>query len=221
MISLRNVTKSYPGSKGLRTVLNRISQDFPPGENVGILGRNGAGKSTLMRIISGGEMPDSGNVARTAKVSWPLGFACGFSNKLTGKDNLRFVCRLYGENYKKVSEYVADFAELGEYMDMPISSYSSGMRAKLTFGISMAFQFDYYLIDELTAVGDAVFRKKSDAVFRERSKRATLLVVSHNMQTIKNLCSKMLVLHQGDLMNFASNDDAEKFYLEVCCGQKQ
>ena len=221
MISLRNVTKAYPSSKGPRTVLNRISQDFPPGENVGILGRNGAGKSTMMRIISGAELPDSGKVHRNARVSWPLGFTCGFSTKLTGKENLRFVCRLYGESYKRVIDYVADFAELGDYMDMPIGVYSSGMRAKLTFGISMAFQFDYYLIDELTAVGDAVFKRKSQAVFQERSKSATLLVVSHSMSTIKNLCSKMLVLHQGNLMDFASNADAEKFYLEVCCGQKK
>ncbi len=221
MISLRNVTKSYPSTKGQRVILNKVSYDFAPGVNVGILGRNGAGKSTMMRIISGAELPNSGTIERTSRVSWPLGFACGFSNKLTGRENLRFVCRLYGERFKRVSNYVEDFADIGEYMDMPISTYSSGMRAKLTFGISMAFQFDYYLIDELTAVGDAVFRVKSEAVFQERSKTATLLVVSHSMPTIKRLCSKMLVLHQGKLLDFASNEEAEKFYLEVCCGQKQ
>ena len=221
MIALRNVTKSYPGTKGRRVILDRINYTFVQGENVGILGRNGAGKSTMMRILSGAELPDSGRVERTSRVSWPLGFACGFSSKLSGRENLRFVCRLYGEDYKRVVSYVEDFAELGDYMDMPIQTYSSGMRAKLTFGISMAFLFDYYLIDELTAVGDAVFRQKSTAVFQERSKSATLLVVSHSMGTVKRLCSKMLVLHQGRLLEFASNEEAEKFYLEVCCGQKQ
>lgn len=221
MIALRNVTKSYPSTKGRRVILDRINYTFVQGENVGILGRNGAGKSTMMRILSGAELPDSGGVERTSRVSWPLGFACGFSPKLTGRENLRFVCRLYGEDYKRVVAYVEDFAELGDYMDMPIQTYSSGMRAKLTFGISMAFLFDYYLIDELTAVGDAVFKQKSTAVFQERSKSATLLVVSHSMGTVKRLCSKMLVLHQGRLLEFASNEEAEKFYLEVCCGQKQ
>ena len=221
MIALRNVVKTYPSTKGRRVILNKISHEFPPGINVGILGRNGAGKSTLMRMLSGSEPPDSGQVLRTSKISWPLGFACGFSTKLTGRENLRFVSRLYGEDYHKVVEYIEDFSGLGEYMDMPLATYSSGMRAKLTFGISIAFQFDYYLIDELTAVGDAVFKIKSAAVFEERSKSATLLVVSHSMGTIKRFCSKLLVLHQGNLLDFPSSEEAEKFYLEVCCGQQK
>lgn len=221
MISLRNIIKTYPYTKGRRVILNNISYDFPPGVNVGILGRNGAGKSTMMRILSGAEPPDSGTVIRKSRISWPLGFACGFSSELTGRENLRFVCRLYGEDYNRIVRYVEDFAELGKYMDMPISSYSSGMRAKLTFGISMAFEFDYYLIDELTAVGDAVFRAKSEAVFQERSSSATLLVVSHNMKNIKRFCSKLLVLHKGRLLDFPSSQKAEQFYNEVCCGQQK
>lgn len=220
MIALRNVSKAYRTKQGKHTVLNSISCEFPPGTNVGILGRNGAGKSTLLRIIGGGEAPDSGYVERNARLSWPIGFSGGFNNKISGRENMRFICRLYKENYRKVSAFVEDFAELGEYLDMPIYTYSSGMRAKLAFGLSMAFNFDYYLIDEVTAVGDAVFQKKSRAFFDSKRATATLLVVSHSMNTIKSLCDTMLVLHQGQLMAFENNTEAERFYDEVCCGKR-
>ncbi len=219
MIALRDVYKAYKTPRGRKVILEGVSREFPPGVNVGILGRNGAGKSTLIRLISGTESPDSGEVYKGARVSWPLGFKVGFNSKLTGRENLRFVCRLYGENYRKVMDFVEDFAELGDYFDMPVLTYSSGMKAKLTFGISMAFQFDYYLIDELTAVGDAVFRKKSKACFAERRKSATLLVVSHSMGTIRAFCDKALVLHNGNLHDFPDIAAAEAYYLRECCGQ--
>ena len=217
MIILDKINKSYSTKNGARLVLDNISWSFPLGTSVGILGRNGAGKSTLLRIIGGSEAPDSGNVRREKRISWPLGFSCGFNFKLTGRENLRFVCRLYAEDYAKTVLFVEDFAELGTYLDMPIYTYSSGMRAKLAFGISMAFSFDYYLIDELIGVGDAVFRKKRDAYFAERRKNATLLVVSHSMSMVKHLCDKLLVLHQGKLLDFSSNAEAESFYHNVCC----
>lgn len=220
MISLKHISKRYPTKKGMRTILDDVSHDFPPGVNVGILGRNGAGKSTLLRVIGGSEAPDSGQVERKAKISWPIGFSGGFNTKISGRENLRFICRLYDEEYKRVSEFVEDFSELGEYLDMPIYTYSSGMRAKLAFGVSMAFNFEYYLIDEVTAVGDSVFKKKSEAFFAERRKTSTLLVVSHSMSTIKSLCDKLLVLHQGKLKEFDSNAEAEKYYNEVCCKRK-
>ena len=220
MITMQNVFKTYPAKHGRRRILSGVSYEFRPGVNVGILGRNGAGKS-MLRLIGGSEAPDSGKITRTSKISWPLGFSGGFNMKISGRQNLRFICRLYNEDYKRVCAFVEDFSELGEYMDMPVTTYSSGMKAKLTFGISMAFQFDYYLIDELTGVGDAVFRKKSQAYFDERRKSATLLVVSHNMGTIKTYCDKMLVLHDGNLLDFSSNEEAEKFYNETCCGIKK
>ena len=158
-------------------VLDRISRDFPPGVNVGILGRNGAGKSTLLRIIGGSELPDSGTVLRGARLSWPIGFSGGFNHKISGRENLHFICRLYKEDYRRVADFVEAFAELGEYLDMPVFTYSSGMKAKLAFGVSMAFNFEYYLIDEVMSVGDSVFRKKSEAFFAERRKNATLIVV--------------------------------------------
>ncbi len=221
MISLHGVCKRYRTQNGVRAVLDQVSYDFSPGINVGILGRNGAGKSTLLRIIGGSEGPDEGWVERKAKISWPIGFSGGFNSKLSGRENLRFVCRLYNERYDRVSAFVEDFAELGEYLDMPVYTYSSGMKAKLNFGMSMAFEFEYYLIDELTAVGDTVFKKKSQAFFAERRKSATLLVVSHNMNTIKEYCDIMLVLYQGKLHKFESNAEAQEFYTKVCCGPKQ
>ena len=221
MISLRNVSKTYRTRKGARVVLADVSYDFLPGVSTGILGRNGAGKSTMLRIIGGSEMPDKGNVLRQGKISWPIGFSGGFNGTLTGRENMRFTCRLYDEDYKRVSAFVEDFAELGEYMDMPVHTYSSGMKAKLAFGLSMAFDFDYYLIDEVTAVGDAVFKRKSKEYFNKRRQSATLLVVSHSMETIKSLCQKMLVLYEGKLMEFPSNKEAEQFYVNVCCGRKK
>ncbi len=218
MIALREVSKAYKTHGGKRIVLDDVSQDFPPGVNTGILGRNGAGKSTLIRLINGGEIPDSGEIVRKARVSWPLGFSGGFNYKLTGRENLRFVCRLYDEPYKEVVRFVEEFSELGDYLDMPVRTYSSGMNAKLLFGLSMAFRFDYYLIDELTAVGDAVFRKKSEAYFNERSKEATLLVVSHSPDTIRKHCRRALVLHEGKLLSFPSLEESEEYYLRVCCG---
>ena len=220
MISLSHVNKKYRTKKGYRIILDDVSHDFPKGENVGILGRNGAGKSTLLRMIGGSESPDSGQIERKAKISWPIGFSGGFNFKISGRENLRFICRLYDEEYQRVSAFVEDFAELGDYLDMPVYTYSSGMRAKLAFGVSMAFDFEYYLIDEVTAVGDAVFKKKSEAFFAERRKTATLLVVSHSMSTIKSLCDKLLVLHSGKLHQFESNVEAEKYYNEVCCKRK-
>lgn len=217
MISIQDVSKTYPTRRGRRTILDHVSYDFVEGVSVGILGRNGMGKSTLMRIIGGAEEPDDGKVLRRAKVSWPIGFSGGFNSKLTGRENMRFICRLYDEDFDRVSRFVAEFSELGDYLDMPIYTYSSGMGAKLAFGISMAFDFDYYLIDEITAVGDAVFRQKSQAYFEERRKKATLLVVSHSMSMIKSLCDKMLILHNGKILEFDSNAEAEKYYADVCC----
>ena len=219
MIKLENLCKSYRIRKGRKVVLDHISYIFEPGVSTGILGRNGAGKSTLMRIIGGEEAPDQGRVIRESRISWPIGFSGGFHKHLTGRENMRFVCRLYDQDYHKVAAFVDDFAELGDYMDMPIETYSSGMSAKLAFGLSMAFNFDYYLIDEVTAVGDAVFKRKSEAFFDERRKQATLLVVSHSMETIKRFCSKMLVLYHGKLHEFESTDLAEQFYREVCCAR--
>ena len=163
MIELRNINKSYPLPRhGRREILHNASITFRPGVNIGILGLNGQGKSTLIRIISGAERPDSGTVTRKSRVSWPIGFTGGFNGSLTGRENLRFTSRIYGANIQEVTEFVEDFTELGPYMDMPVKTYSSGMRSKLAFGLSMSIGFDFYLIDEAWSVGDASFRAKAE-----------------------------------------------------------
>ncbi len=216
MIRLRNVTKTYRMKAGRRLILDDLSVDFEPGVNVGILGRNGAGKSTLMRIIGGAIAPDSGTVERTSRISWPIGFSGCFHGSLTGRENLRFVCRIYKADIKKVTAFVEDFTELEDYLDMPVKTYSSGMSAKLAFGLSMAIGFDYYLIDELTAVGDASFRQKSQRVFQERKATSTLLVVSHQIATIKQHCDVAGVLDHGKITFFPTIADAVKCYDAIC-----
>lgn len=216
MIRLCDICKSYRVGLGRRVILDHVNADFVPGVNVGILGRNGAGKSTLMRIIGGAAFPDSGYVERTSSISWPIGFSGCFHGSLTGRANLRFVCRIYDADIKEVTAFVEDFSELGDYMDVPIKHYSSGMKAKLAFGLSMAIGFDFYLIDELTAVGDASFRAKSEQVFRERKKQSTLIVVSHNIGTIKAHCDVAGVLNDGKLIFYHDLDTAIKVYERIC-----
>ena len=188
MIRLVDVCKRYRIGSRTRIILDHLNADFVPGVNMGILGRNGTGKSTLVKIIGGAILPDSGHVERTSRISWPIGFSGCFNNKLSGRANLRFVSRIYGANIEEVTEFVEDFSELGAYMDVPIQKYSSGMAAKLAFGLSMAIGFDYYLIDEVSAVGDASFRRKCNYVFNQRKKTSTLIVVSHNIATIQKHC---------------------------------
>lgn len=220
MIELVSLCKSYRTNKGMRPVLNNINMKFPQGRNIGILGRNGAGKSTLLRLIGGAELPTSGKIVRQGSISWPIGFSGGFHGSLTGRENLRFICRIYDADIQKVSAFVEEFAELGDYMEMPLSTYSSGMRSKLAFGLSMAIDFNYYLIDELTAVGDAWFKKKCNDEFARRKNRATLLVVSHNINTIKQHCESAAVLNNGTLEMFECLDDAMEFYQQTAPGLK-
>ena len=212
MIALRQITKAYRTSHGVNVVLNRLSAEFQERRNVGIIGRNGAGKSTLMRLISGSEWPDSGTVERRGRVSWPVGFSGGFSGSLTGAENARFVARIYGMPVDRVLKFAEEFSELGQYFDMPVKTYSSGMRARLAFSLSMAIDFDVYLVDEVTAVGDAQFQRKCRLAFDERRNRSTLIIVSHDMETIRNYCDSCAVLKQGKLLFCDSIDEAQRIY---------
>lgn len=217
MIELRNINKSYPLSRfGRRQVLHNASITFRPGVNMGILGLNGQGKSTLIRILSGAERPDSGTVTRKGRVSWPIGFTGGFNGSLTGRENLRFTSRIYGADIWEVTDFVEAFSELGPYMDMPVKTYSSGMRSKLAFGLSMAIGFDFYLIDEAWSVGDASFQAKAEKVFRERKAHATLIVVSHSVATIRKNCDSAAVLHNGLLTVYDKLEDALRVYTGIC-----
>lgn len=212
VISLMQVTKAYRMSRGVHVVLNNLSAEFSNGCNVGIIGRNGAGKSTLMRLISGAESPDSGSIHRRGRVSWPVGFSGGFSGSLTGSENARFVARIYGMPVDRVLPFAVEFSELGEYFDMPVKTYSSGMRARLAFALSMAIDFDVYLVDEVTAVGDSQFQKKCRAAFDERRDRSTLIIVSHDMTTIRDYCDICAVLEHGSLRFCDTIDEAQRLY---------
>lgn len=217
MIELRNINKSYPLSRfGRRQILHNASITFRPGVNMGILGLNGQGKSTLIRILSGAERPDSGTVTRKGRVSWPIGFTGGFNGSLTGRENLRFTSRIYGADIGEVTDFVEAFSELGPYMDMPVKTYSSGMRSKLAFGLSMAIGFDFYLIDEAWSVGDASFQAKAEKVFKERKAHATLIVVSHSVATIRKNCDSAAVLHNGILTVYDKLEDALRVYTGIC-----
>ena len=201
MIELRALTKSYPTPHGRRYVFRNLNFTFPEGASVGLIGPNGAGKSTLMRLLGGIDTPDSGAVHTTGNISWPVGLSGGFQGTLTGRDNVKFVCRIYGATGDVMREkvrFVEDFAEIGEYFDLPMKSYSSGMRSRVAFGLSMAFEFDYYLIDEVMAVGDAQFKKKSQQMFREKLKHAKLILVSHNMKDIQQFCDVVVLVNRGN-----------------------
>lgn len=190
MIRIENLTKSYVTPKGRHYVFKDLNIELPTGKSVGLIGRNGAGKSTLLRMIGGIDRPDCGAIVTDQTISWPVGLAGGFQGSLTGRENVKFVARLYakaGELADKVA-FVEDFAELGKYFDMPIKTYSSGMRSRLGFGLSMAFNFDYYLVDEVMAVGDARFKKKCADLFNARHKEASFLMVSHSLNSLKEYC---------------------------------
>lgn len=200
MIELRNVSKFYPVHSGVKHVLRDVSLTIPSDTNLAVLGPNGAGKSTLLRLIGGSEAPNTGTIRSDQSVSWPLGLGTGFQSALTGRQNVLFVCRINGlglAETRQVLDEVTEFAELGVYFDQPVKTYSSGMRARLSFGLSMAFLFDVYLVDELTSVGDAIFREKAKRAFKELKGRASLIFVSHNLQTLRESCSSALFLHDG------------------------
>lgn len=214
MIRLSNINKIYPTRSGPSHVLRDVNLTVEAGERVGILGRNGAGKSTLIRLVSGAEFPTTGSVERDMSVSWPLAFGGAFQGSLTGLDNLRFICRIYGVNPERRIKFVEDFSELGIYLREPVKSYSSGMRARLAFAISMVIEFDCFLIDEIIAVGDARFHEKCNhELFVERGERA-MIIVSHDAHYIRAHCTRGAVLQNGELYHFADLDEAFAFYHE-------
>lgn len=213
MIRLHSVGKTYSTRSGPVQVLKGVDLTIAPGERVGILGRNGAGKSTMIRLISGAELPTAGTVRRDMSVSWPLAFGGAFQGGLTGYDNLRFICRIYGIDPRDKEPFVEQFSELGRYLREPVRNYSSGMRARLAFAISMVIEFDCFLIDEIIAVGDARFHEKCNIeLFEKRGDRA-MIIVSHDPGYIREHCTRAAVLKDGRLHHTATLDDAFDFYL--------
>lgn len=207
MIKLSNVSKDYITKAGPRRVLDNINLTINPGERIGILGRNGAGKSTLVRLISGAEEPTLGTVTRKMSVSWPLAFSGGFHGTLTGADNVRFICRIYGVEFAPRFAFVKEFSQLGIYLDEPVSNYSSGMRARLAFAISMTIDFDCYLIDEVIAVGDEAFRERCKHELFEKRRDKAMLIVSHSHRYLKDTCDRFLLFRNGAIEEHADFDE--------------
>jgi len=211
MIIVDDVYKRYRSDHGMgKWVLQGVSFTVPPKLNVGLVGRNGAGKSTLLRLIGGIDTPTRGLVERRCRVSWPMGFGGGLAASLTGRQNAKFVCRIHGheQDLQDRLRYIEDFAELGDSFDEPIKTYSSGMKSRLQFGLSLAFDFDVYISDEITATGDAAFKDKAAAAFRALSDRAGLIMVSHGEGTLKEFCKAGILLHGGQAYWFDSINDA-------------
>ncbi|GAB2185230.1 ABC transporter ATP-binding protein [Roseibium sp. LAB1] len=208
MIRLDRLTKRFKLKGEMRYIAKDVSFTVPRGNSIGLLGRNGAGKSTLLRLIAGTIKPTSGRIIRLANVSFPLGFQGSFNGSLTGEQNVRFVARIYGHDTEALVDYVQDFAELGKSYYMPVKSYSSGMKARLAFGVSMGIDFDYYLVDEITAVGDSNFRKKCKLVFEEKLQNSDIIMVSHSNASLKEYCTTGIVLEDGNLTFFNDIDDA-------------
>lgn len=210
MIELKKLSKKYRTHYGSKWVLNDINLVIPTGISVGLIGRNGQGKSTLLRLIGGMDTPDKGSVDRNCRVSWPIGLAGGFQGSMTGRQNVKFVARIHGNNneVEQIISEVEMFAEIGEAFDEPVKTYSSGMRARLAFGLSLAFDFDVYLSDEATAVGDQIFRKKAVEAFKNRIGKSSLIIVSHSEGILKELCQAGILLRDGKAEWFDNINDA-------------
>lgn len=207
MIRFENLTKSFAIRGERRVVIDNLNLTLPTGKSLALLGRNGAGKSTLLQMISGTMRPDFGRIVHSGTVSWPVGFGGSFHRELTGAQNIRFIARIYGVDTDALMAFVEDFSELGKFFHMPVRSYSSGMRSRLTFGASMGIRFDTYLVDEVTAVGDASFRRKSRSVFADRMRHSSAILVNHSMGQLRQFCNAGLVLEGGQLQYF---DDLEE-----------
>lgn len=215
MIELINVTKSYPFGSGRRNVLENVNFCVTNGEKIGILGKNGAGKSTLVRLLGGVEKPSSGTIRKSMSISWPLAFGGAFQGSLTGADNVRFVCRIYNTDFDKAMALVEDFAELGKYLYEPVRVYSSGMRARLAFALSMAVDFDCYLIDEVISVGDSRFKQKCESELFEKRSHKSMILVSHDLGIVKKYCDKAAVLKSGVLTVFDDMEEAFEVYKKL------
>lgn len=214
MIEVKNLYKRYHGPFGGDWVLQDVSFNIPKGISVGLVGRNGAGKSTLLRLLGGMDMPDKGSIIQDCRVSWPIGLGGGFQGSMTGRQNVKFVARIHGgdHNIDQIINFVQDFAEIGKAFDQPVKTYSSGMRSRLAFGLSLAFDFDVYLSDEATSVGDAAFKDKATTAFRERIGSSSIIMVSHSIGILKDLCQAGIWLHQGQAIWYDKLDDAINDY---------
>jgi capsular polysaccharide transport system ATP-binding protein len=218
MIELKNVSKSFKTKHSRKYILKDMSIVIPSDKNIAILGRNGTGKSTIMHMLGQIEFPDKGSITSDKSFSWPLGLRGGFVGNMTGKANIKFVCRLYGKSSKEIQrtvQFVKDFSELDDYFDMPIRTYSAGMKARLSFGLSLSFDFDYLLIDETLSVGDARFRKKSKEALLKKIETCNVLLVSHDMGTLRDICDVGIVVDNGKMRYFDNINNAIDEYVSI------
>ncbi|QQA45080.1 ABC transporter ATP-binding protein [Pelagovum pacificum] len=215
MIRFEHLSKSFWIRGHKKVVIDDLTMTLPTGKSLALLGRNGAGKTTLLSIIAGIQAADSGEVISDGTISWPVAFGGSFHRDLTGAQNVRFVARAYGVDSEELIEFVEDFAEIGRHFHMPVRSYSAGMRARLTFGLSMGIRFDTYLIDEVTAVGDANFNRKSQAVFLARVKNASAIMVSHSTGKLRGFCDSGIVLNDGRMEYYDDLDEAIARHEEI------
>jgi len=218
VIELKNVSKFFTTKVGKKYILKDVSFSIPSNKNIGILGRNGAGKSTIMKMLGQIEFPNSGKIVSDKSFSWVMGVGGGFQGNMTGRANVKFVCRIYGRSKKEIEEsvnFVKEFSELGDYFEMPIKTYSSGMRSRLTFGLSLAFDFDYLLIDETLSVGDARFKKKSKEALIKKIESCNVLLVSHSMGTLKEICDVGIVVDEGKMFYYDKIEDAIEEYEKI------
>jgi len=215
MIELKNATKYYQTNVGRKYVLKDVTLTIPSHKSVAILGSNGAGKSTLLRMLGGIDYPNKGSIKSKEKFSWPMGLAGGFQGSMTGRQNVKFVCRIYGENEDHIKDalnFVKEFSELGDYFDMPIKTYSSGMKARLSFGLSLFFDFDYILIDETLSVGDPKFKKKAKEALMKKIENSNAIIVSHSIQILKDTCDVGIYLDNGKMQYFEDVQEAIDCY---------
>lgn len=219
MIELRNVNKAFVLNGHRKVILDNVSAVFPDNRAIAILGRNGAGKSTLLNMMAGTMDPDSGEILSTGAMSWPVGFAGSFHPDLTGLQNTRFIARVYGVDTDELVEFVLDFSELKEHFVLPVRTYSSGMRSRLAFGISMGIKFDTYLVDEITAVGDASFRQKSEDLFNFRMEESSAIMVTHALGQVQRMCHHVVVLENGKLLFFDDVDEGILVHQRILKGE--
>jgi capsular polysaccharide transport system ATP-binding protein len=212
MIVCKNVSKSYKHGASHKQVLRHVNLVVQQSDRIALLGRNGAGKTTLIKLIGGVELPTSGQITRSMSLSWPLGFAGGFQGSLTGYDNARFIARIYDRDYKDIKAFVEDFTEIGRQLRMPVKTYSSGMRARLAFALSLAIEFDCYLIDEIILVGDQNFQRKCQYELFEKRKDRTMILASHSTEVVRQFCNRALIIHEGHVVGYDDIDLAVDLY---------
>jgi len=215
VIRFEHLTKSFRMRGERQLVIDNLNLTLPTGKSLALLGRNGAGKTTLLQMIAGTMRPDSGRIVSDGTISWPVGFGGSFHRDLTGAQNVRFIARIYGVDTESLLAFVDDFAELGKFFHMPIMAYSSGMKSRLAFGVSMGIRFDTYLVDEVTAVGDATFKRKSRAVFLDRMQHSSAIMVSHSMSQLRLFCNAGIVLERGQMQYFDDLEEAIDCHEEI------